>query len=250
MIAGNVAHRVVRTVGCHRLPDYSFQLAHRELAVNHRLAYAVILVEVKLCVEHACLDVHANQVGRTVRLADHPYMPFGEACGNLVPEHAPVAFGYMLARVVAETVKRVVLQPEQCRVSHCLTHFGNLQVERGDMYIKPGCQARLVPQLEVPATIGQYAVGYPLGVLLYHGRVDMQVVGYIIQHDMQAVCMGCVQHGAQFVARAEAVIDLVVVYRPVAVVARELRVRLARVVLVAVLERITSPCIGRVLRDR
>ena len=67
---------------------------------------------------------------------------------------------------------------------------------------------------------------------------------------MQTVCMGCVQHGAQFVARAEAVIHLVVVYWPVAVVARELRVRLARVVLVAVLERVTSPGIGRVLCDR
>ena len=87
-------------------------------------------------------------------------------------------------------------------------------------------------------------------MLLVRRRIDMHMVRHIVQNHIDIVLMRCRQQRAELLVRTETQIQLRRIYRPVTVISAELRIRLARVVLIAVLELIAPPRIPRVLRHR
>ena len=90
------------------------------------------------------------------------------------------------------------------------------------MLVEPRGQALLVVEAYVLAAVGQHQLGRPVGVLAQHGRVDVHVVGYVVQYDIHAVGVRRIEHRAQLGVGAETLVDSRVIYRPVAVIAREL----------------------------
>ena len=90
----------------------------------------------------------------------------------------------------------------------------------------------------------------PVGVLLVRRRIDMHMVGYIVKNHIDIVLVRCSQQGAELLVCTETNIQLRGEDGPITVVTAELRVGLARVVLIAVLELITTPTIPGVLSNR
>ena len=228
MVAGDVAHSVVRAIGCLRLLDNICDVAHRAALVYDNITRGVIEVEVELSVDHTALDIRADKLNIAIGLANLPELTVGHRRFHLVGEHTPIVQGDVLASIVAEAVELEFAHPHECRVGHRLTHLVATGVESGDVLVEPGGQTGFaVPQTNVLAAIGQNQVGGPIGVLFQHGRVDVEVVGHIVENHVHLAFVGLGKHCVQLLIGAKTLVDNGAVNRPIAVVAREFGVGIA-----------------------
>ena len=83
MVAADVSHRVVGTVGMQRSQLVLQHLVHA-LVTAQRLAGGEIDIEIELRIQHAGLDITAYQLRAAVRLTDHPYLSARPAGGDLL----------------------------------------------------------------------------------------------------------------------------------------------------------------------
>ena len=181
VVAADVTHRVVRSVGGQRGQLVLQYLVHARQPAQ-RLARCEIHIEIELRIQHTALHVTADQLRTAVGLADHPYRTSRPTGRDLLAQHTPVAFRDMLACIVTETVQLVVLQPVQRAVSHLLAYLLALQIQGRDMLVEPSGQTRLVPKLEVTPSVRKDGVRMPVRMRLQRRRVDMHMVRYIVQH--------------------------------------------------------------------
>ena len=146
----------------------------------------------------------------------------------------------MLARIVAETIELEIAYPIEGRVGELVGHVATRQVETRDVTVEPGGQTIFaVPQLKIRLAIGCERVGSPVGMCLEERRLDVQVVGNVVEHHVDVMVVRGAKHLVKFVGIAESFIDLGDVDGPVAMITREASARF----------RIESPDSVRVLRD-
>ena len=172
--------------------------------VLHR---CIVEIEVELRIQHTVPQVAGDEVGRTVGLPN-----LVEALAALVlllqllGEGAPVEKVDVLRGVVPESIDAKVRHPHQSRVRHGLHHLGAAQVQGGQMRVKPGGQAVIVPTFGIQAAVREVERGRPVAVLLVHGVIQVHVVGYVVQKDIQVAPMGDVQQLVQLLGAGHAAV--------------------------------------------
>ena len=90
----------------------------------------------------------------------------------------------------------------------------------------------------------------PVRMLLISRRIDMHVVGNIVQYHIDIMLMRRRKKRAELFVRAETLVQTGRINWPITMVAAELRVFLTRVPFITVLELIFAPRVPWILRNR
>ena len=240
VVAGDVAHQVVRTIHGQIFRNAVGQTRKVAVFRSGGPAEGVIDIEIELRILHARLHVRVDQFGGTVGLADLVEGPAGQAVVELAGEHAPVLFRHVLGGIVAEAVEIEVLHPEQRRVGKLGADVCAFQIEGRDMVVEPGGQAEFIVELAVRPAVGRIGRSRPIRMGGQRRALDMHMVRHIIENHVLAILVRFVKQVAEFRLGAVTDVDGRGVVRPVAVIAAEPGLGIVDL----------SPGVPRILGDR
>ena len=134
----------------------------------------------------------------------------------------------MFCGIVSESIDVEILEPPQRRIRHRINHLRLKIIEGRHEVIEPRCKSVIVPALRVFASIGEIKRCKPIGFLFYEWMFLMDVMGHIIQKDIDMMLVSDINHLFEFRFGAETWIGGAQRHRPIAMIATKLRFRRLR----------------------
>ena len=128
----------------------------------------------------------------------------------------------MFGCIVPKPIDIKILEPPKRRICHCVNHFRLEIIECRHKIIKPCCKSIIVPALRVFTSIGKVKRCKPIGFLLHEGMLLMDVMGHIIQKDIDMMLVSDINHLFEFRFGAETGVGGAERHRPIAMIAAEL----------------------------
>ena len=226
LVSADVAHQVVGPVGCQAGFQRCLERGSASAQVAKEGYGRIVEVKVELRVKESAAHIAVDELRRPVGFANLKQasaLGIGHALLEFARQRAPVELVHVLRRVVAKSIKAIVLNPGHGRVGH--GHHGGRKrgIKGRKVLVKPGGQPVVVPALGVERRVGQVKRGGPVGLRLEHRVFQVHVVADKVNERVESALVGRIVKKADFFLSSHAGVRMRGACGPVAVVAREAR---------------------------